>query len=131
MADIAPLTSGSIPNFGLMQQQQAAAGASANLMQQQAQGAQIANQQAALQLQLYRQGVAHVLDFSGQNGGQPRTLPDLNSQSDVSGTQPSGTQPTGAQPTGQAGGDANSQSDVSGTQPGGTQTSGTVTPLRT
>lgn len=109
MADIAPLTGSSIPNFGLMQQQQAAAGASANLQNQQAglvgqqtQGAALQNANAAIQYQLFRNA---VMDFSGQPGG-----------SDTSGT--AGASGAGAAtPTGQVGGatgQSDSQSDTSG-----------------
>jgi hypothetical protein len=125
MADIAPLTSGSIPNFGGMQAQQAQAQAGANLENQQAQGAQIANQRAAMQLQLYKQGLAHVMDFDNQNGGQPRTLPDLNAQSDTSGTQSSGAASPGA--TSPSASPSGTQSGAPGTQSPGAQPS-TVTP---
>ena len=109
MADIAPLTGSSIPNFGLMQQQQAAAGASANLQNQQAglvgqqtQGAALQNANAAIQYQLFRNA---VMDFSGQPGG--------SDTSGIAGASSAGA----ATPTGQVGGatgQSDSQSDTSG-----------------
>jgi hypothetical protein len=76
------------------------------LVGQQTQGAQIANAQAAMRFQLFQQGMAHVMDFSGQNNGQSRG-------SDASGTTGTGADTTGsdetAQPTAQAGGAPSAQ----------------------
>ena len=84
MADVAPINANSVPNFALMQQQAAQAGAAVNLTNQQAQltmaqtqAADIANQKAGMMLQLYQGGLQHVFDFSGQNGGQHPVSPLL------------------------------------------------------
>jgi hypothetical protein len=79
--------------------QQANTAANNSLTQQQTQGEAIKNANARLQYQLFRQGMAHLTDFSGQGG------PTLGaSAGDSSGVTAASAQPgAGAPPTGASG----------------------------
>ena len=65
--------------------------AQTGLIQQQAQGAAIQNRNAQLQFQLFRQGIAHLSDFSGQDG--PTLGAGVN---DSSGVTAASASPAGA-----------------------------------
>jgi hypothetical protein len=111
MADVSAIP---FINFGLSQQQQAQAGASANLENVQAQGAQIANQNAALNLQATRMGLSMLYKMPGMNAEQA-TNADQTNQTDASGVGSAGAPSAGGAVGAGGPGAAQTYADQSGT----------------
>jgi len=93
MADVATPGLGFI-NFGLSQAQQAQAGASANLENQQAVGAAMQNQIMAaklpMMLEAFKGAEQHITDYSGQHNGDDVPTPEYTPAANTSGATPSG-----------------------------------------